>query len=126
MLSHVGLFDTVHTCMAVVEAWLWTVGLHEVCRELVCKRADPLVCSLLGEDGCYNWLCAAGTRHCRCAGNCRGGPVVRGRKPGATGGLPVASLLQVQGHAHVFTWERAGSRELCQGDEGATLLEEQT
>ena len=37
VLSHVGLFDTVHTCMAIVEAWLWTVGLGEVCRKLVCK-----------------------------------------------------------------------------------------
>ena len=26
VLSLVGLFDTVHTCMAIVEAWLWTVG----------------------------------------------------------------------------------------------------
>ena len=26
VLSHVGLFGTVHTCLAVAEAWLWIVG----------------------------------------------------------------------------------------------------
>ena len=32
VLSHVGLFGTVHMCMAVAEAWLWIVGCMQEVR----------------------------------------------------------------------------------------------